>query len=366
MVTNSTTEPDIRSRPAGDRRVARSLKPRAALRVGSEARPRPIDVRGKIAVITGASSGIGFEASRQLAVAGARVVLACRHPGRMAEASRAIRMECANAVVDEVTIDLGSLRSVTAAANLIADRYTHIDLLINNAGVIAAPGWRTLDGFETCFGVNHLAHFALTGLLLDRLLAAPDARVVTVSSTAHRFARLHPRDWPHPENAGLYQAYADSKLANLLFAYQLHRNSIGAGVAMRSMACHPGWAASQLLAPRARNTQHRASVAGLRAVGAIVAQPARAGASSLLYASGADIPSGTYLGPSRWGKTRGPVKSQKSSDDSQNADAARLLWDLSVELAGVEYRFPTRKPDDLSPGDGSSKRRADGSGGTSS
>ncbi|RLK09518.1 NAD(P)-dependent dehydrogenase (short-subunit alcohol dehydrogenase family) [Micromonospora sp. M71_S20] len=294
-------------------------------------------MQGKIAVITGANSGIGYHAARQLAAAGATVVLACRHPGRMADAARAIRNAHPNAEIEQVTIDLGSLQSVRAAANAITNDHPHVDVLINNAGLLGEPGWRTLDGVESCFGVNHLGHFALTGLLMDRLLAAPEARIVTVSSTAHRVANLDPQDWPNPQVTDTFRAYAASKLANLLFAYHLHRRIIAAGVAMRSIACQPGWATTQLLSPGAGSVRHRAGLATLRAIGAIVAQPPEAGASSLLLASTADVSSGAYLGPTQWWRTRGPVGLETSSADSHNAAAARLLWDLSVDISGVDF-----------------------------
>ncbi|WP_238424001.1 oxidoreductase [Micromonospora parastrephiae] len=329
--------PTDQPRPGGEREAASGLRSRAALRAANDTRQAPIDARGKIAVITGANAGIGYQAARQLAAAGATVVLACRHPGRMAEAARAIRKECPNAAIDEVSIDLGSLRSIRAAASAIIDSHPHVDILINNAGVIGEPGWRTLDGFESCFGVNHLGHFALTGLLLDKLIAAADARIVTVSSTAHRVARLNPQEWPSPQNPNIYHAYAASKLANLLFAYHLHSLIAATGAPMRSIACQPGWAATRLLSPRPRSPKHRASVAALQAVGAIIAQPAEDGAQPLLRAATADVPSGVYLGPSRWWRTRGPAAIEESSANSHDAQAGRLLWDLSVELCGVDY-----------------------------
>ncbi|MEV7989482.1 oxidoreductase [Micromonospora sp. NPDC085948] len=331
------TMPTDQLRPGGEREAASGLRSRAALRAANDTRPAPIDARGKIAVITGANAGIGYQAARQLAAAGATIVLACRHPGRMAEAARAIRKESPNAVIDEVSIDLGSFRSIRAAASAIIEGHPQVDILINNAGVIGEPGWRTLDGFETCFGINHLGHFALTGLLLDKLIAAADARIVTVSSTAHRAARLNPQEWPNPQNPNIYHAYAASKLANLLFAYHLHSLIAATGAPMRSIACHPGWAATRLLSPRPRSAKHRASVAALQAIGAIIAQPAEDGAQPLLRAATADVPSGVYLGPSRWWRTRGPATIEKSSANSQDAQAGRLLWDLSAELCGVDY-----------------------------
>ncbi|MFI6129530.1 SDR family NAD(P)-dependent oxidoreductase [Micromonospora sp. NPDC051141] len=337
MVTHPTITPSDRIRSLGDRRAASGLESRAALRTAAKTLRPDCKVRGKTVVITGANTGIGFQAARQLAAAGATIVLACRHPGRMADAARAIRSEHAGATIDEVTIDLGSLRSVEAAANIITDRHPHVDALINNAGMTGGPGWQTLDGVESCFGINHLGHFALTGLLLDRLLAAPEARIVSVSSTAHRFARLDLQDWPHPRIDGIYRTYAASKLANLLFAHHLHRRITAAGVSLRSIACQPGWVATKLLSSRPRDVRHRASGAALRAIGAFIAQPPEAGARALLLAAAADVLSGTYLGPTRWWRTRGPIGPERPSDGARDIDAARQLWDLSVELSGINF-----------------------------
>ncbi|MEU3455255.1 oxidoreductase [Micromonospora sp. NPDC006766] len=291
---------------------------------------------GRVAVVTGANSGVGYHTARHLAARGATVVLACRHPGRMAEAAASIRAAHPGAAVRQVTVDLGSLRSIRAAAHQILDDHARIDVLVNNAGVMGVPRWDTLDGVEVHFGVNHLGHFALTGLLLPGLLSAPAARIVTVSSTAHRAARLDPADWPNPRLYRAFRAYAASKLANLLFAYELHRRMTSAGVAARSIASHPGWSDTKLIESAYRRGGPGVTVVGLRLLAAVVAQSAALGALPTLAAAYADMPGGAYVGPRRWLHTRGPAAIERSSDDSHDEEAARLLWSMSAELSGVD------------------------------
>ncbi|MFD6563017.1 oxidoreductase [Micromonospora profundi] len=336
-MNDPTAELDGRTRSVGDERAAPGPSPRAARPATADAEGIPGYAHGKTAVVTGANRGVGYHTARHLAASGATVVLTCRHPGRMADAAQSIRAEFPGAVIDEVAMDLGSLRSVRAAARRISEGYAHVDILINNAGLMGVPEWRTLDGVETHFGVNHLGHFALTGLLLDALLEAPDARIVTVTSPAHRAARLDPTDWPHPRVYNPYSAYAASKLANLLFAYQLHDRITATGAAPRSIACHPGWSATQLVPRTSPATNHRASMAALRVLTAIIGQSPQHGARPSLLAATADVPSGAYLEPTRLWRTRGPAAIGRSSSDSYDSATGRLLWDLSVELSGVDY-----------------------------
>ena len=203
---------------------------------------------------------------------------------------------------------------------------------------MGVPQWTTLDGFETHFGVNYLGHFAFTGLLLDKLLAAPAARIVSVSSIAHHAARLDPLNWPNPTRYKPHRSYAASKLANLIYAYELHRRLETAGFAARSIACHPGWSATQLLHKASRYSERRLGIAAwLQLLAAIAAQPPENGARPTLHAASGDVHSGAYVGPTRMWRTRGPVGLDQSSDDSRDVTAARLLWDLSVELTGVGY-----------------------------
>ncbi|MEH0929749.1 oxidoreductase [Micromonospora sp. CPCC 205558] len=327
-----------RAQTVGDERAVPGPSPGAAHPADGETTRTPGDLRGKFAVVTGANTGLGYQTARQLTAMGATVVLACRHPGRMRTAADAIRNEQPEAVIGEVTLDLGSLRSVRSAARQIADTYPRLDILVNNAAVMGVPQWTTLDGFETHFGVNHLGHFAFTGLLLDKLLAAPTARIVSVSSIAHHAARLDPLDWPNPTKYKPHRAYAASKLANLIYAYELHRRLANAGSAARSIACHPGWSETQMLRKASRLSGHRLGMtAWLRLLAAIVAQPPEGGARPTLHAASGDVHSGAYVGPTRMWHTRGPAGLDRSSDDSRDVTAAQLLWDLSTELTGVNY-----------------------------
>jgi NAD(P)-dependent dehydrogenase (short-subunit alcohol dehydrogenase family) len=202
------------------------------------------DQHGRTAVITGANSGVGLEAARELARAGAHVVLACRDTAKGAAAAETIRKEIPSAELDVAALDLASLDSVRAFAEL----YPHerLDLLINNAGVMAAPYTKTVDGFELQFATNHLGHFALAGLLLDKLLRTPGARVVTVSSTAHKMGRIDFDDLQSERSYRRWRAYGQSKLANLLFTFELDRRLRTTDADLLSVAAHPGYSATNL------------------------------------------------------------------------------------------------------------------------
>jgi NAD(P)-dependent dehydrogenase (short-subunit alcohol dehydrogenase family) len=200
------------------------------------------DQAGRIAVITGGNSGIGLEAARFLAGRGARVVLACRDEARAASAAADITASMAGAEVETLPLDLSALESIRAAAGQIRSRYPRLDLLINNAGVMMTPHRRTADGFELQFGTNHLGHFALTGLVLPSLLPVPGSRVVTISSNGHKVGRVRFDDLQSERRYRRAGAYAQSKLANLLFTYELQRRLAAAGDATIAVAAHPGTA----------------------------------------------------------------------------------------------------------------------------
>lgn len=292
----------------------------------------------KTAVVTGANRGIGYETALALALRGINVVLACRHPGRMRSAADSIRDRCADVRVDEVTLDLGNLHSVHNAARNLADRHPRIDILVNNAGVLTASAWTTCDGFEMQFGVNHLGHFALTLLLLDRLLEAPAARVVTVSSIAHRWARTDVEQWPDPSGCKPLRAYAASKLANLLFALELHRRLEWAGLSPASLACHPGWSSTDLPHLGLLRSGRRVSAAGFKVLGAVVGQSAGAGAlPAVRCATDVQVPSGSYLGPTRLGRTRGPAGLNRPTATAADPALARRLWAMSEKLVQISH-----------------------------
>ncbi|MFI7650632.1 oxidoreductase [Micromonospora sp. NPDC049460] len=290
------------------------------------------------AVITGATSGIGYETALALAAQGITVILACRHPGRMRAAAETIRSRHPTASIDEVALDLGSLTSVRAAAEQINARHQHLDILINNAGIMNTPRWSTLDGFEMQFGVNHLGHYALTMLLLDSLLKAPQARIVTVSSTAHRRARTDIEQWPNPHDYRPARAYAASKLANTLFAMELHRRLKHAGHSAMSLACHPGWSSTNLPYAGLRATGRHTAVAVLRVLAALVTQPAAKGALPTLHvATSPDIDSGSYFGPTQLAHKRGPAGPEQPAAAAMDPVLGRRLWSLSEELTATEH-----------------------------
>ena len=283
--------------------------------------------------MTGANSGIGLHAAAQLAAHGAAVLLACRDLDRGGRAARRILAKYPQADVEAGRLDLADADSIRA----FAERWTaRLDILINNAGVMAPPKRRlTKDGFELQFGTNHLGHFSLTGLLLPRLLEAPAPRVVTVSSMAHFSAQATVLE----ANAGPYSpqlAYANSKLANLAFAFELQRRSDAHASALVSTAAHPGVAATGLFSSRdglGANTAVR--LLGppiLRAV----TQPASVGARATLYAATVAEP-GSYTGPQRLGQSRGAIGPAKVSRLGRDKQLAAALWSLSEDLTGLRY-----------------------------
>jgi NAD(P)-dependent dehydrogenase (short-subunit alcohol dehydrogenase family) len=300
------------------------------------------DQRGRVAVVTGANSGLGLIAARELARAGAGVVLACRDVARGDEAASSIGGDVPEADTEVVRLDLADLSSVRGFAQEVAERHPGIDLLINNAGVMALPRRHTADGFEMHIGTNHLGHFALTGLLLERLLARPHPRVVTVSSGAHRMGRISFDDLHGERRYWRWGAYGQSKLANLLFAYELQRRADAAGLPLRSLVAHPGYAATHLQSAGAR-TQGlellgRLESAVMAVTNRMLAQSDEMGALPILYAATApDLQGGSFVGPDGPFEQRGHPKIVDSSGASKDPEKARRLWELSEELTGVRY-----------------------------
>ena len=204
------------------------------------------DQSGRVAIVTGANSGLGLVTARELARAGARVVMACRDEEKGREAVRAVEVRAPGSELELEALDLASLDSVRSFAERVRERHAALDLLINNAGVMATPRRETADGFELQFGTNHLGHFALTGLLLDTLEGRDDARVVTLSSGAHRSGRIAFDNLGGERRYFRWRAYGQSKLANLMFALELDRRLRAAGSTIKSLAAHPGWSATNL------------------------------------------------------------------------------------------------------------------------
>lgn len=305
------------------------------------------DQSGRIAVVTGASGGIGLETASVLARRGATVVLAGRDVVKAERAAERLRAEAGPASVRVVRLDLAALASVREAAGEIRSACPRLDLLINNAGVMTPPYQRTEDGFELTFATNHLGHFALTGLLLERLLATPGSRVVTVSSIAHARAVMRFDDLQSVRGYDASDAYRQSKLANLLFSYELQSRLETASAATTALAAHPGvvrtdlWRTSSvlervLLSPR------------LRPLNFWLVQDARMGAlPTLRAATDPAARGGEYYGPAGRHETGYPVRVE-SSARSHEAAAQHRLWEISEQLTGVSYRI--RAP--LAGGDG--------------
>ncbi len=298
---------------------------------------------GKTALITGANSGLGFEATKLLAARGARVIMAVRDPAKGERAAAEIRHTTRAADLELLPLDLASLASIRDAAAMFAGTHDRLDVLINNAGVMAIPRRTTADGFEMQLGANHLGHFALTGLLLPLLLRTPAPRVVTVSSSVHLLGRVNFADLQGERAYRPWLAYGQSKLANLLFAYELQRKLAAAGSHAISVATHPGYAATNL---QAIGPEMAGSALGKRLVtfgNRFFAQSAAMGALPEVYAAVApDVCGGDYIGPDGWLGQSGFPKKVASSRRSRDQAVAARLWQISEALTGVRYALGER------------------------
>lgn len=290
------------------------------------------DQSGRTALVTGANSGIGFEAARALAQHGARVLLGCRDAHKADGALARIREVAPDADVSILPLDLADLSSIRNAAGRVVADEGRLDLLINNAGVMALPKYETADGFEMQFGTNHLGHFALTGLLLDILNATPGARVVSVSSQGHRMGRINFDDLAGDRGYHRWLRYGQSKVANLLFTFELQRRLERIGVSTMAVACHPGGSNTDL----ARDAG--ALMKLFQPMANLVMQSAAMGALPTLRAAADPAVKGAeYYGPDGFGQTTGyPVKVH-SNAYSHRLDIATQLWLVSQQLTGVEY-----------------------------
>ncbi len=299
------------------------------------------DLSGKTMVVTGANSGLGYEAALQFARKGARVVLACRDSGKARAAMAAIAALHPEALLEDMELDLANLASVRAFAQAFLARQGDLHVLCNNAGVMALPQRRTADGFEMQFGTNHLGHFALTGLLVERLLATGGARVVNVTSGLHRIGRMPFDDlqWER-RRYGKWGAYAQSKLANVLFTFELQRKLDAAGASAISVVCHPGYAATnlQLVGPRMQGSQLLELMSKL--ANRVVSQSAAMGALPILYAAASpDVRGGEFIGPDGLGEIHGYPRKITASARARDAAAAAKLWAVSEKATGVRYEF---------------------------
>lgn len=292
--------------------------------------------RGRLAVVTG-TGGIGFEVALALSRAGAEVILAGRNPGKGAEAVAAIHAAVPSACVRFEAIDLASLTSVAAFADRIAGQTDRLDLLVNNAGVMRPPRRMTTeDGFEIQLGVNYLSHFALTGRLLPLLLKGEGARVVTLSSVAARQGAINFDDLQAERSYRSMPVYAQSKLACLMFAFELQRRAEANGWALSSLAAHPGLSKTQLLENAPGGGGRVAPI--YRMVRALLMQTQAQGALPALYAATSlQAKPGGYYGPDRASETRGHPAPSRIPTAADSFGAARLLWEVSEDLTGVRY-----------------------------
>lgn len=293
------------------------------------------DLSGKKAVITGATSGIGFETAKVLAQRGAEVWLACRDPVKARLAAERIETQGAALEVQVIPLDLASLQSVRECAESLRRQLPQLDLLVNNAGVMVPPYSLTQEGFELQFGTNHLGHFALTGHLISLLRTTRNARIVTVSSGIHHFGTMNFDDLHGQRSYHPGRAYAQSKLANLLFTYELQRRLQAGGNDTLAVAAHPGWARTELQRHIRSNSLVRWLV---RLAGRFLSQDARGGALPTLRAA-ADprVAPGDFYGPDGFLQGKGAPARVNSNTASRNRAWQQRLWSVSEELTGVHY-----------------------------
>lgn len=294
------------------------------------------DQTGRLALVTGANSGLGLVTARELARAGAHVVIGTRDTAKGEAAAGDIRRDVPAAQLEVEALDLADLSSVRSFAERFRAAHDGLDILVNNAGVMAPPRRLTVDGFESQIGTNHLGHFALAGLLAESLLAKPEPRVVTVSSTGHRMGRIDFDDLHGERRYHRWRAYGQSKLANLLFTFELDRRARAAGASLRSVAAHPGYAATNL---QSAGPSNKVDLVVMAVTNRVLAQRADMGALPQLYAATApDVAGGSYVGPDRLFEQRGHPTLVKANAPAHDEAVARRLWELSEELTGV--RFP--------------------------
>lgn len=297
------------------------------------------DQSGKTILITGANTGIGFECAKVLACKNARVLIGCRNPDKAESAKRLILSGQPNANISCVTLDLGDLESVRAAAEVV-NREPRLDVLINNAGIMTPPLEYTAQGFESQFGVNHLGPFLLTGLLLDKLRATPNARVVSTSSLAHHSGDINFDDINAKNDYNTGNRYSQSKLANILFSYELQRRLDGSDAGKQpsdliSVGCHPGVADTEL-------SRHLPSwfkvVAPL--VRLLCNTPLQGAWPTLMAATSDQVKAADFCGPCKRKQTAGPAMIVRANRKAKDVELAKKLWDLSCEMTGIDF-LPT-------------------------
>jgi NAD(P)-dependent dehydrogenase (short-subunit alcohol dehydrogenase family) len=298
------------------------------------------DQMGRTVLVTGASSGLGLRSAEALARAGATVLLGCRNPDKGDAAREQVAADATGPEPRVVALDLADLDSVRSCAEGLTETVDRLDVLMNNAGVMAIPRAVSAQGFEMQFATNHLGHYALTARVLPLLRRADGPRVVTVSSTAHRPGRIRwdDLDWEH--GYGKWRAYAQSKVANLLFTFELDRRARAAGVDLVAAAAHPGYAATHLQAVGPEQSQNRFMARASEVSNRLFAQTDAMGALPQLYAATMpDVRGGEFFGPDGLFEQRGHPKRVGASRAARNEADARRLWEVSEQLTGVEFDF---------------------------
>ncbi len=296
------------------------------------------DQSGRVFVVTGANSGLGFETTKALASHGGAVVMACRNLQKAENAKNQILSMHPDANLVVMKLDLGDLASIKEFSEQFKSAYDRLDVLYNNAGLMAIPFQKTKDGFEMTIGVNHFGHFALTGLLIDHLLKTSKSRVVTVSSNFHKRGKINFEDINYEKRKyRKWEAYAQSKLANLMFTLELQ--DLLKGKETISVAAHPGYARTHLQEKGAELANNRIRKL-FGKIGNVFAQSAYMGALPQIYAGvGEDVTGGDYFGPSGFMEMRGYPKKVKPHPTALNKEERKRLWKLSEELTGIVYPF---------------------------
>ncbi|MBC5793206.1 MAG: SDR family NAD(P)-dependent oxidoreductase [Nanohaloarchaea archaeon] len=299
------------------------------------------DLKSKKIIVTGANSGLGFEAAKEFVLKGATVIMACRNMEKAEEAAEEIKSEDLEGSLDVLELDLASLKSIESFAEEYRKNHNELHVLCNNAGVMAIPRKETENGFEYQFGVNHLGHFALTSELVELLEKTEgETRVVNQSSGLHESGSLDFDDLMLEDNYDKWKAYGNSKLANILFTKELDRRLKENDLNIRSVACHPGYASTNLQYKGPEESGSRLRLLGMKVANSLFAQSAAKGALPMLYASTSpDVQGGEYIGPGGFRNMRGYPEKQQPSNEARDLEVAEKLWNRSEDLTGKSFNI---------------------------